>query len=342
GIYIPFLTAKLLSSPIPGLALKGIAIGNAYTDVAVEAPAFFEYMYTHALISIETHRAIQTNCGDQLVRACLQGNLSCSNDCARALVEGYLSSDSFAMDPYYIYGDVCQIPSSQASLLPSPKLRPMHRGVIGPCAAQYTASYLRQPEVQKVLHIPTQTQWTDCSAEVSFAYHSSPSALQKYPSILKSGMKVLIYAGDADTVVNFMGTQRWLTQEGLNLSVVSPWRGWFGPDKQLAGYTEGYTNLTFTTVKGAGHMVPAMRPLHALYMFECFVYGDAACAKFTYPVDGFEALTGAATTTDSSATSHGALWTVAGIAVGVAVVAGLAWGYRKMRGSKAEYAPLTA
>ncbi|CAK4382988.1 unnamed protein product [Aphanomyces euteiches] len=113
---------------------------------------------------------------------------------------------------------------------------------------------------------------------------------EKYPTILAAG---LIYSGDADSIVNFVGTQRWITREGLNLSIEAPWRPWFGPDQQLAGYTETYTNLTFTTIKGAGHMVPATRPLHALYMFECFLYGQMACETFAYPTDSLEYLSGA-------------------------------------------------
>ncbi|KAH9095436.1 hypothetical protein Ae201684P_014506 [Aphanomyces euteiches] len=108
-----------------------------------------------------------------------------------------------------------------------------------------------------------------------------------------AGLKILIYSGDADSIVNFVGTQRWITREGLNLSIEAPWRPWFGPDQQLAGYTETYTNLTFTTIKGAGHMVPATRPLHALYMFECFLYGQMACETFAYPTDSLEYLSGA-------------------------------------------------
>ncbi|EQC26144.1 hypothetical protein SDRG_16034, partial [Saprolegnia diclina VS20] len=214
GIYIPYLAAKLITSPLPSMSFKGVAIGNAYTDVAVEAPAFFEYMYSHALISYETHASIQKHCGESGIVGCITGNkTTCTNTCAQPLVEGYLESDSFAMDPYYIYGDVCQLSSNQASLLPSPSLRPMHRGVIGPCQAQYTASYLRQAAVQVAIHASDAVvEWTDCSGDVSMAYHSSPSSLPKYPAILQSGLKVLIYSGDADTVVNFMGTQRWLTQ----------------------------------------------------------------------------------------------------------------------------------
>jgi hypothetical protein len=34
--------------------------------------------------------------------------------------------------------------------------------------------------------------------------------------------------------------------------VVQPWQKWRGSDKQVAGYFELYSGLTFLTVKGAG------------------------------------------------------------------------------------------
>ncbi|RHZ38159.1 hypothetical protein DYB26_005991 [Aphanomyces astaci] len=155
------------------------------------------------------------------------------------------------------------------------------------------------------------------------------SSLDKYPTILNAGLKGLIYSGDADAIVNFIGTQRWLTDDGLNLTVTEKWQAWFGPDKQLAGYTERYTNLTFTTIKGAGHMVPAARPLHALYMFECFLYSNRECNEvFDYPKDPAEYLSGAdltAPTTNGQDDDAGAvvwwwLGIAAAVAVGVAVV----------------------
>jgi len=89
-----------------------------------------------------------------------------------------------------------------------------------------------------------------------------------------------------------MGTERWIAVEGLKLNVIDGWKAWFGPDKQLAGYTQTYDGLVFKTVKGGGHMVAATRPLHALYMFECFIFGSKACSQFSYPKDVSEYLTG--------------------------------------------------
>lgn len=141
--------------------------------------------------------------------------------------------------------------------------------------------------------------WTDCNDDVAMSYTPSASALPKYASILGKGLKAMIYNGDADSDVSFIGSLRWIgSQSGLGLPVTKRWTPWFGPDKQLAGYVEEYEGLTFKTVKGAGHLVPAIRPLHALNMLECFVFGEQICASFLYPIDGDEVEAGLLVTDD--------------------------------------------
>jgi cathepsin A (carboxypeptidase C)/serine carboxypeptidase-like clade 2 len=139
------------------------------------------------------------------------------------------------------------------------------------------------------LHVEgSPVQWVDCQPFISKYFTKSLSSLPKYRNILGKGLKALIYSGDADSVVNFIGTERWITQDGLNLTEVGPWRSWLGPDKQIAGYVQDFDGLTFKTIKGAGHMVPAVRPLHGLNLFECYVYGADTCATFKYPSDPYE------------------------------------------------------
>ncbi|OQS03415.1 serine protease family S10 [Thraustotheca clavata] len=294
GMYIPWLANALVTKPIPNLSLKGFAIGNAYTDTEIDDTSVIDYYYNHAMISVEAYKAINAGCTSRNVtHACMNNATSCPSQCGKPLNEALDSIQDNALDPYYIYGDVCYLleGATQKEL----NIRSMNRGVYGPCRDVYTQDYLRLPQVQEAIHVESgYVNWTDCNDDVSNIYHGSNSSLPKYPAILAAGLNVLIYSGDADTVVNFLGTQRWITSEGLNLKVQDKWKAWFGPDKQLAGYTERYTNLTFTTIKGAGHMVPSVRPLHALHMFECFLYGASACKNFTYPEDELEYITGAA------------------------------------------------
>ncbi|CAK4763048.1 hypothetical protein LEN26_001314 [Aphanomyces euteiches] len=296
GMYIPFLVHNLVTTPAQGINLKGFAIGNPYTDEAIDNAAYMDYYYSHGLISIEDYNAIQANCNKTSLAkfAGVFSDNTVDDACAKAVYQGMKDSDRANFNGYYIFGDVCLLNNEQGNVLRYKNIRPMHRGNIGPCADQFTESYLRLPAVQSAIHITgNHVDWTACSSHSAIHYTRSKSSLPLYPTILSKGLKALIYSGDADSVVNFIGTQRWITTDGLKLNVKSKWRPWFGPDKQLAGYTEGYDGLNFTTIKGAGHMVPAVRPLHGLYLFECFIYGPDACAKFDYPKDNLEYLTGA-------------------------------------------------
>ncbi|OQS02044.1 serine protease family S10 [Thraustotheca clavata] len=296
GMYIPHLVDLLLKLPITGLNLKGFAIGNPYTDEAIDNQAYLDYYYTHGMISIEAYNDIVAKCNltDLAKYTGVFSDHSSNDSCAKAVNEGMNQSDSDQLNAYYIYGDVCLLQNNQASTLKYHNIRPLHRGPYSPCADKFTQLYLRLNEVQNAIHVSgDHVDWRDCADHANIKYTRSKSSLPLYPTILAANLKALIYSGDADSVVNFIGTQRWITTSGLKLNVVNKWKAWFGPDKQLAGYTEQYEGLNFTTVKGAGHMVPATRPLHALYLFECFVFGQAACNEFDYPEDNLEYLSGA-------------------------------------------------
>ncbi|RQM23095.1 hypothetical protein B5M09_011616, partial [Aphanomyces astaci] len=293
------------------------------------------------------------------------GNI-CPQECLTLLLEsGFGHNIQNLLDRSDVYGDVClltqvtslrssmpqQLTSANPRRRSSAKLvRPLtHRGVIGPCQALYTAQYLQLYAVQRALHVyDMHVNWVSCNPRVTSRYTRTRSALPKYPTILQAGLKALVYSGDADATVPFLGTQRWLTtpnmdsnvSDGLDLSIVSPWQSWVGPDKQLAGYTVRYTNLTFTTVKGAGHMVPATRPLHALYLFECFVYGQVACDSFAYPKDSLEYLSGADISVGfDGGRGEGALipWAITAVVVVLGSMLGLVFWAKKEPDQVVEY-----
>jgi carboxypeptidase C (cathepsin A) len=77
-------------------------------------------------------------------------------------------------------------------------------------------------------------------------------------------MRVLVYSGDVDSCVPYLGTEACM--DALNLPVVEPWRAWI-VDEQVAGYVKvlggrtGGPSLTYATVKEAGHMVPTYKVL---------------------------------------------------------------------------------
>ena len=97
---------------------------------------------------------------------------------------------------------------------------------------------------------------------------------------------MMVYSGDVDSCVPFLGTQRRVSQ--LGFPPVGVYRRWFadynqppgtaqreaGP--QIAGFVQEYQgNITFCTVRGAGHMVPTFQPEAALAFIARFFRGEA-------------------------------------------------------------------
>ncbi|KAF3331008.1 Serine carboxypeptidase-like 3 [Carex littledalei] len=98
-----------------------------------------------------------------------------------------------------------------------------------------------------------------------------PSAVPYHLMVTNKGYPALIYSGDHDFDIPHVGTQDWI--RSLNLSIVDDWRPWY-VGGQVAGFTRRYSNnLTFATVKGAGHTAPEYKPKECLEMLQRWISG---------------------------------------------------------------------
>ncbi|KAJ1913385.1 hypothetical protein LPJ71_002529, partial [Coemansia sp. S17] len=88
------------------------------------------------------------------------------------------------------------------------------------------------------------------------------------PPLLAAGIRVLIYAGDADWICNWYGNKayaqalEWPGQTKFNQMEDSRWT----VNGDEAGEVRTHKNLTFIRVFGSGHFVPLDRPRSALDM----------------------------------------------------------------------------
>ncbi|XP_073004970.1 serine carboxypeptidase-like 7 [Typha latifolia] len=107
-------------------------------------------------------------------------------------------------------------------------------------------------------------EWQRCNHDLPYTQDLPSSIRYHYHLTSRGGYRALVYSGDHDLVVPFLGTQAWV--RSLNFSIVDDWRSW-GSGGQSAGFTITYSNnMTFATVKGAGHDAPAFRPKQCLAM----------------------------------------------------------------------------
>ncbi|CAA6657683.1 unnamed protein product [Spirodela intermedia] len=117
-------------------------------------------------------------------------------------------------------------------------------------------------------------EWNRCQKYIKANYgFDVPSSVPYHLNVTSKGFRSLVYSGDHDLEINFMGTQAWI--RSFNFSIVDDWRPWL-VNGQVAGYTRAYANnLTFATVKGAGHVVTEYKRKETWAMFERWIAGQA-------------------------------------------------------------------
>ncbi|KMT19086.1 hypothetical protein BVRB_1g014840 [Beta vulgaris subsp. vulgaris] len=134
--------------------------------------------------------------------------------------------------------------------------------------------WMNKRSVQANFHIRKGTigKWKRCNYAHKYSYEVS-SSVPYHLELSAKGFRSLIYSGDHDMIVPFLGTQAWI--RSLNYSILDDWRKWM-VDGQVAGFTRTYTNkMTFATVKGAGHTAPEYKPKQCASMFKRWIQGEA-------------------------------------------------------------------
>ncbi|WJX38962.1 calponin [Trifolium repens] len=258
GHYVPQLAStilhnnKLYKQTI--INLKGISIGNAWIDEATGSKGLYDYFWTHALNSDQTHELIEKYCDFTSENT----SAICNNATDKALIE------KGNIDFYNIYAPQCHDFS----------LKNGSTGYVtndfDPCSDYYGIAYLNRPEVQKALHAKP-TNWSHCSDLIPGWNDSPLTVLPTIKYLIDSGIKLWIYSGDTDARVP-VTTSRYAINT-FKLPINSAWRPWYS-GKEIGGYVVGYKGLTFVTVRGAGHLVPSWQPERALTLISSFLYGS--------------------------------------------------------------------
>ncbi|XP_073120270.1 serine carboxypeptidase 1-like [Henckelia pumila] len=258
GHYVPQLADLILkNNKITNqtiIKLKGIAIGNALIDSEDAEKGQVDFLWTHALISDEIHQGIVDNC-----------NMSYDANVTQVCLDYVYQADNAVGNvyPYNIYAPLCSSSSN------SPPV-----SGFDPCSDNYVSVYLNTPEVQKALHanvtgIPG--PWADCNFSINSNWQDWPSTiLPIIKELMDSGIRVWIYSGDIDLVIPVTTTR--YSMPRLGSSVKTPWYPWYNQG-EVGGYAVQYENVTFVTVRGAGHFVPSYQPERALVLFSTFLQG---------------------------------------------------------------------
>ncbi|KAJ2162684.1 hypothetical protein GGF46_000409 [Coemansia sp. RSA 552] len=131
--------------------------------------------------------------------------------------------------------------------------------------------YLNDPAVQKELGAEV-SKFEPCSEKVGYGFSLNGDEAkpfhQEIPPLLADGIRVLVYAGDADFICNWYGNKAWALalewpgKEPFNSAHDKPWYA----GAVQAGEVREHGNFTFVRVFEAGHMVPYDQPVASLDM----------------------------------------------------------------------------
>ncbi|CAL1374422.1 unnamed protein product [Linum trigynum] len=305
GHYVPQLAQLIVESRSNlSLKLKGIAIGNPLLEFNTDFNGVEKYFWSHGLISDHTYHLLNKMCnGSQLRRQAASGSLSEPCKMVATQLSAEMPSQNF--NRYDITSDVCladndgsssklsleatfhpfaSLKSSQSTSR-NPSLQKVGESAIDLCAEGEIDKYLNRKDVQNAMHaqlvgIPT---WRSCSYVINYDRNNLENpTIGVVGSLVRSGIQVLVYSGDQDSVLPFIGTRtlvnRLAKRIGLNTTV--SYRPWFDAEKQVGGWTQVYggNKLAFATIRGASHLAPFSSPKRSLSLFATFLTGKPLAA----------------------------------------------------------------
>ncbi|KAJ8770465.1 hypothetical protein K2173_017956 [Erythroxylum novogranatense] len=271
GHYVPQLAQLILQSGSK-INLKGIAIGNPLVEFETDKRSTGTFYWSHGLVSDDTYRLMETTCTiSQLLREdTLLGYKNITAACLR--VEDLLSKEiSNDIDFYDVIADVCLSSGDSQGLLQAPEN-------IDPCVGINAYYYLNRKEVQQALNakLVGVANWTTCTSVTNYDFTNLLiPTIDIVGYLVRSGIRVLLYSGDQDTVIPFIATRSNAQSlaKALGLRTTVSYRAWY-MDKQVGGWTQVYDDiLTYATIRGGSHMVPWSSPGRSLALFRAFLAG---------------------------------------------------------------------
>ncbi|KAL3655948.1 hypothetical protein CASFOL_000344 [Castilleja foliolosa] len=231
----------------PQLSLQGYIAANPATD---QQYGNFRVPYAHkmALISDEYMKLAEERCNGNYVNPDID-NVRCKQ--ALEPINEYIPK------PYN--DQIRALDGSSHIILPSQELDIDCRTTF------YTISesWANNPRVREALRVRegSKGEWVRCNRSLTAYSYDVESAVDLLRLLSKKGYKGLVYSGDHDMVVPYIHSLNWI--QSFNLTLDDNWRPW-KVNGQIAGYTMRYqengSNLTFATLKGAGHTPPEYKP----------------------------------------------------------------------------------
>jgi len=284
-VYVPKLVQRIQTANAQkqgiNINLKAFAVGNGLMSDQLNDDSLMFFANYHGLFSQNLWNKMRTSCctkpGDDY--SCNFHNPPTASSCFLEVEAGIEIVYNSGLNYYDLYRD-CYSSSDPRQQRIVDQLFRHYKANMGsrrrkervgedvPCIdSQGITNYLTRVDVQTAIHVkqglPT---WSICS-DVLHYNRTDDNVQPLYPTLL-TDYRALIYNGDTDMACNFIGDEWGVDQ--LARQMLEARRTWH-VQGQVAGFVENYLNITYLTVKGAGHMVPQWKPVQALQMFQSFI-----------------------------------------------------------------------
>ncbi|KAM4054788.1 serine carboxypeptidase [Hirsutella rhossiliensis] len=272
GHYLPVFASEILSHKHRNVNLKSIMIGNGLTD------GYTQYEYYRPMA-----------CGDGGYPAVLGEDTCKSMDnslsrCQSLIKQCYDTESTFLCVPASIYCNNAMIGPYQRSGQNVYDIRGKCEDTSNLCysALGWISSWLNKPEVREALGAEVES-YDSCNFDINRNFLFAGDWMKPYfrlvPEILKK-IPVLLYAGDADFICNWLGNKAWA--EALEWPGHKDFAGAktnklkMELDDKTKEYGEYKTarNFTFMRIFQAGHMTPMNQPEASLDFFNRWLGGE--------------------------------------------------------------------
>lgn len=277
GKVVPLIVHNILNendfSEQPKLNIQGYMVGNPTTGEEIDKNAKIPFAFGMGIISDELYQKLGQNCKgedyDSPKTALCASLLQTFKKFVSELMTSHILEPKCSLaapKPKYTAGVRSVLQETNTILFgpPVPELK---------CRTYaYYLMYIwaNSNVVQEALNVKKGKvkEWQRCNNDLNYTKDIS-SSLKYHFNVTRRGYRALIYSGDHDIIVPFVGTRKWV--KSLKFSITDQWRSWH-EGGQVAGYTESYSNnLTFATVKGAGHTAPEYKAKECLAMFQRWI-----------------------------------------------------------------------
>ncbi|KAM5271790.1 putative serine carboxypeptidase CPVL [Ctenodactylus gundi] len=238
--------------------LKGVALGNGYSDPESIVDGYAAFLYEIGLLDEKQKNYFQKQCDECVKHIKAQDWLEAFEILDR-LLDGDLTSEaSFFQNVtgcsnYYNFLQ-CTEPEDQS----------------------YYGKFLSLPEVRQAIHVGNRT-FSDGAEVEKYLREDTVKSVKPWLTEIMNNYKVLLYNGQLDIIVAASLTERslmameWKGSQKYRRVERKVWKI-FKSDNEVAGYVRQVGDFHQVIVRGGGHILPYDQPLRSFDMINRFIF----------------------------------------------------------------------